>query len=127
MASTPLAFSSAISKWTEATRSEPCPICGKPDWCSVSADSAWAVCRRVDTGDGLHRVDKSGADYWLHRLNGSIDDSYTDNGTQKDVAADYSGISQPGLPLPILDTLDKGLPGAAPGVFPVGSAPGKFA
>ena len=104
MASTPLAFSSAISKWTEATRSNPCPICGKPDWCSISTDGAWAVCRRVDTGDGLHRVDKSGGDYWLYRIDGGGD---TDNGTQKDVAADYSEISQPVLAPADPDTLDK--------------------
>jgi hypothetical protein len=103
VASTASAFSSA-SKWTEATRSNPCPICGKPDWCSISTDGAWAVCRRVDTGDGLHRVDKSGGDYWLYRIDGGGD---TDNGTQKDVAADYSEISQPVLAPADPDTLDK--------------------
>lgn len=106
MASTPSAFSSAISKWTEATRSNPCPICGKPDWCSTSADGAWAVCRRVDTGDGLHRVDKSGGDYWLYRIDGS--DSDIGSETQKDVAADFSEtISQPVLAPADPDTLDK--------------------
>ena len=47
---------------------EPCRICDKPDWCSFSADGTWALCRRVDTGAGIHKVDKAGADYWLYRL-----------------------------------------------------------
>jgi len=61
-----------ISKyWHEVTRSNPCPICGKTDWCSVSADGVWVVCRRLDNGRGIHRVDKSGVDYWLYRVDGS--------------------------------------------------------
>jgi hypothetical protein len=34
-------------------------------------DGAWAICRRVDTGSGIHKQDKSGAEYWLYRLDGS--------------------------------------------------------
>src|SRR5262249_6245189 len=44
----------------------------KPDWCSFSADGTWALCRRLDTGAGIHKVDKIGADYWLYRLDGPI-------------------------------------------------------
>lgn len=58
--------------WREVTKAEPCPICGRPDWCSRSIDGAWVVCRRVNNGDGLHRVDRSGADYWLYRLGGGV-------------------------------------------------------
>jgi hypothetical protein len=49
--------------WHTVSRHHPCPICDKADWCSVSADGTWAICRRVDTGSGVHRVDKAGADY----------------------------------------------------------------
>jgi len=56
--------------WHEVTRSTPCAICGKPDWCCVSTDGAWAICRRVDTGVGRHKQDKGGAEYWLYRLDG---------------------------------------------------------
>lgn len=35
--------------WTEATRSRPCPICGKPDWCGSTPDGA-ARCMRVHEG-----------------------------------------------------------------------------
>lgn len=56
----------ATSLWHEVNKSEPCPICGHTDWCRINGN--WVVCRRVDTGRGIHRVDKSGADYWLYRL-----------------------------------------------------------
>lgn len=54
--------------WREVTPTSPCPICGKPDWCSVTDDGAWVVCRRADNGRGTHRVDRAGADFWLYRL-----------------------------------------------------------
>ncbi|HVF03118.1 MAG TPA: AAA family ATPase [Rubrobacteraceae bacterium] len=54
--------------WREASQEYSCPICGKPDWCSVSDDDVWAICRRKDNGTGEHKVDASGADYWLYRL-----------------------------------------------------------
>src|SRR5262245_61584297 len=56
--------------WHDVSRHTPCPICGKPDWCRISADGAWAICRRVDTGSGMHKQDKGGTDYWLYRLDG---------------------------------------------------------
>ena len=53
-------------RWRNVRRGDPCGICGKASWCSRSDDGAWALCRRVDGGE--HRVDRSGCDYWLHRL-----------------------------------------------------------
>lgn len=60
-----------MSHWHDVSRHTPCPVCGKPDWCRISADGAWAICRRVDTGGGMHKQDKGGAEYWLYRLDGS--------------------------------------------------------
>lgn len=43
-------------------RGTPCPICDKPDWCSVSEDGAIVICMRVsdgsfaDTKDGLGHI-----------------------------------------------------------------------
>lgn len=59
-----------MSAWRHVSHSESCRICDKPDWCAVSADGTWALCRRVDTGAGIHKVDKAGADYWLYHLDG---------------------------------------------------------
>jgi hypothetical protein len=35
--------------WTTVSPHNPCPICTKPDWCTVSAEGVWAICRHVDT------------------------------------------------------------------------------
>lgn len=56
--------------WHHVSHRDPCAICGRHDWCAVSADGAWALCRRVDNGAGVRRVDRAGADYWLYRLDG---------------------------------------------------------
>jgi hypothetical protein len=57
--------------WRDVSSHAPCAVCDKPDWCSVSRDGAWAICRRVNTGEGLHKVDKAGGEYWLYRLDGA--------------------------------------------------------
>jgi hypothetical protein len=56
------------SLWQRVNRKEPCPICGKPDWCRVSNDGQWVICRRLDTGEGHRKVDKIGIEYWVYRL-----------------------------------------------------------
>jgi hypothetical protein len=56
--------------WLLVTEESPCHVCGKSDWCSVSADGKMAICRRKDGGAGVRRTDKSGQDYWLYELNG---------------------------------------------------------
>lgn len=54
--------------WRNATREDPCPICGKPDWCSVSEGGSTVICRRKDNGSGTYKVDKAGVGYWYYRL-----------------------------------------------------------
>lgn len=34
------------SKWRDVTTTQPCPICRKPDWCTVSSDGQIVHCRR---------------------------------------------------------------------------------
>jgi hypothetical protein len=50
------------STWRRVTNQDPCPVCSKPDWCSVSADGTVAVCMRFESG---HQLSNMG---WLHRL-----------------------------------------------------------
>ncbi|MBI4025190.1 MAG: hypothetical protein HY360_09430, partial [Verrucomicrobia bacterium] len=56
--------------WSDVTEKAPCPICKHPDWCSRSQDGRMIVCRRIDNGMGIHKVDRSGGDFWLYRLDG---------------------------------------------------------
>lgn len=61
----------AYSQWRDVTKRNPCPICGKPDWCSTNG--IFVCCRRGD-GGGIERQDKSGGTYWLYRVDaGGID------------------------------------------------------
>jgi len=44
------------------SRKQPCPVCGKPDWCSLSRDGEIAICMRVASG---HETQNGGH---LHQL-----------------------------------------------------------
>lgn len=35
--------------WVRVKRNKPCPICGRPDWCSVSEDGTVVVCMRTES------------------------------------------------------------------------------
>jgi len=37
-----------------ASRKQPCPVCGKPDWCSLSPDGAIAICMRQPSAHETH-------------------------------------------------------------------------
>ena len=52
----------SLDRFKRVTRSSPCPVCGKPDWCLVSLDGAVAICMRSESS----RPMESGG--WLHRL-----------------------------------------------------------
>lgn len=49
------------SGWHEASKAEPCPLCGKPDWCFISSDGDAVLCRRIsNTPNGWkHKRDAS--------------------------------------------------------------------
>jgi len=52
----------ATIDWRRTSRHNPCPICRKPDWCTVAADGSVACCMRVQSdrparnGGFLHRL-----------------------------------------------------------------------
>lgn len=81
----PEAHTATPTAWRTVTPANPCPICGRGDWCATSHDGSATVCRRVDTG-GEHRTDRSGVDFWLHR--------HTDTGTVDHTPVPYD----PGTP-----------------------------
>lgn len=45
-------------------RNNPCPICGRPNWCLIAEDSSKAICSRISEGS----VTKAGDAGWLHIL-----------------------------------------------------------
>lgn len=51
-----------MSEWTRVTKRHPCPICQKPDWCTLLADGSAACCMRVESPKPM----KNGG--WLHKL-----------------------------------------------------------
>lgn len=52
--------------WRRVTRSRPCPVCGRPDWCLVAADGSAAICPRIPSD---RRLGDAG---WLHRLQDDV-------------------------------------------------------
>ena len=58
-----------MSVWKRVSKTSPCPICGKPDWCLITADQSAAICQRQSEGS-VKMVGESG---WLHRLRDSDD------------------------------------------------------
>jgi hypothetical protein len=53
-------------KVLRVTGKNPCPICGRPDWCGISADGTTAFCMRTESAEQA----KNGA--WIHRLSEPI-------------------------------------------------------
>jgi hypothetical protein len=72
------------ARWPLVTEESPCHVCGKSDWCSVSADGKKAICRRKDDGTGVRRTDKSAQDYWLYELNGHRELILSEDVSQQD-------------------------------------------
>ncbi len=56
------------SKWLRVTPKHPCPICGKPDWCSYTADGEVVRCMRVPNNHPC-RGDSGG---WVYRQGGTV-------------------------------------------------------
>lgn len=52
------------AEWKRTSRAQPCPVCGRNDWCMVSANGAVAICPRTEEGATKY-LDGSG---YLHVL-----------------------------------------------------------
>src|SRR5262245_57792122 len=52
-----------MTSFIPVRKTDPCPICGKPDWCMISRDRAVALCARISAGS--FKKTKGG---WCHRL-----------------------------------------------------------
>ncbi|MCC5615708.1 hypothetical protein LC605_11620 [Nostoc sp. CHAB 5836] len=68
--------------WAEATKANPCPLCGKPDWCSVAASGDAVLCRRTDTTpNGWKHIKDSKDGYPIYVKTGAVSD-YVQNHRQ---------------------------------------------
>jgi len=38
----------SAEKMIRVSRRQPCPICGKPDWCLMAEDGSAAICARIE-------------------------------------------------------------------------------
>jgi len=51
------------SQWTNATKNNPCPVCGHGDWCSITTDAQVVRCNRKLN---KKRRDRNGTEYSLY-------------------------------------------------------------
>jgi hypothetical protein len=54
------------TSFSEVKRNDPCPICNKPKWCSISADKHFIICRHEVNGAVKIKKDKNGSEYFVH-------------------------------------------------------------
>ncbi len=59
-------MNTTTSNFVRVSRRNPCPVCGKPDWCLLSRDGKAVICSRIESDKP---VGNKGAG-WLHNLNG---------------------------------------------------------
>jgi hypothetical protein len=87
---------SVSGKWNPVNRKHPCPICRKPDWCSVSTDGSLVACRRIESGALKTKQDKNGVPVYLHRLSESPRPRLTppENKGQVPIRADADTLHQ---------------------------------
>lgn len=57
------------TRWRRVSKASPCPICGRPDWCSLAEDGSAAVCMRVGGG---HEINMPHGVGHVHKLDGSL-------------------------------------------------------
>ncbi len=59
------------ARWMRVSHARPCPICGKPDWCSIDAADGTVLCMRVGSG-AQQRLDLGHGVGFLHKPNGDV-------------------------------------------------------
>jgi len=73
--------------WIRVKRNKPCPICERPDWCSVSEDVAVVCCMRVESSKPC----KSGG--WFHNLKEPIRYKPTPKKTKSVPVRDFAALA----------------------------------
>lgn len=92
--------------WIQASNKMACPVCGSTHWCSISEDGTAVTCRRESRGPfgpGRHKIDRSGVECWIHRLNIVSEDHKRALSEWKEA----NGPSGPLLPLASPEVIDR--------------------
>lgn len=55
---------SQVWNWVKTNKNNPCPICGKPDWCTVCPEKGVVLCMRTQSA----RPSKNDMGGWLHSI-----------------------------------------------------------
>jgi hypothetical protein len=55
------------SNWSRVSQSDPCPVCRKEKWCTVSPDGFVVRCKRVPSDE---KADGGDGEAWIHRIGG---------------------------------------------------------
>jgi hypothetical protein len=82
-----------MSAWREASQGEPCPVCEKPDWCSIVGPEGAieaAVCMRVESTNAR----PNGG--WFHRVRESNNGFVPSNGKPSRIVAQYDYLDEHG-------------------------------
>src|SRR4028119_196923 len=59
----------ASSEFIKVSETNPCPLCGKSDWCKVSPDSSVVICGRTDTAPtGWKRIKETTDGQGIYKL-----------------------------------------------------------
>lgn len=72
-------------KMQRVNRKNPCPVCGKPDWCLVTEDGSAAICQRIQEGSKKRCGDAG----WLHILIERIANSQRPNKYSHRIPIDF--------------------------------------
>lgn len=65
----PANYTQSDEKFKRVSKSDPCPLCQKPDWCSVSGDGNAVLCPRTDSAPpGWKEIKKSTDGYPIYVL-----------------------------------------------------------
>jgi len=100
------------------SRSQPCPICRRPDWCMVSkarpGDPEAALCQRVESPDRwgdagwFHRL-RDGDQAWRRSIGTTLEEAPEDHRREAERlarGADLAGVADSlGLPIRVLERL----------------------
>ncbi len=73
--------------WQRVSKQNPCPVCGKPDWCLVANDGSSAICPRTESGAQKY-IDRAG---WLHKLQDTAAGDPNHSGSIK--AVDFKALA----------------------------------